>query len=362
MEMGLTREEIDKLFDQFSEPKQILFLSADLVGSTALKQKRRKTSSLGCHHPDTQEWAKVIQFFFSSFNQCFDENWLARRVDLCSVNPEEIVEARMGPQPILWKMIGDELVYRKHVGHRDQVKETIDIWIQSIRQLYTLFVKGLGNAEISIKCTAWIGEFPIQNKILIGSQLSGQPGNLKDSGVARLVALRDFERKPVGNGLEIDFIGHAIDIGFRLAKKATPRKFVLSIDTLFLYILSEMAGEHVEPRRPRRKPRPTPIFFGGSETLPGVLGGLPYPIFWIDMSRPGASEVISDGLYGIRAIKDRSAIYKFCEAFYSEQRCYIDTPYIVSDDIQRGIVINRKPQWYDEEKLKLKLDMLGPAD
>ena len=360
--MEPTESQIDILFDRFAEPKQILFLSADLVGSTALKQKRRKTSSLGCHHPDTQEWASVIQFFFSGFNDCFDKNWSGREEYLRGFMKEATIDSRMGPKPILWKMIGDELVYRKFVGHRDQVKETIDIWIKSIQQLYTLFIEKLGNAEISIKCTAWIGEFPIQNKILIGSQLSGQPGNLKDSGLARLVALQDFESKPVGNGLEIDFIGPAIDIGFRLTKKATPRKFVLSIDTLYLYVLSEVAGEPTDPRQRIRPVREKQIFFGGAEALPGVLGGLPYPLFWIDMSPANASEVLGDNLSGIKAIKDRKSIVRFCEEFYKEQRCYIDTPYIVTDDYDRGTVLNQKPQWYDEEKKKLKLDMLGTCD
>lgn len=350
---------IDELFDRFAEPKQILFLSADLVGSTALKQKKRKVSALNCHHPDTQEWASTIQFFLENFSDCLDRNWSDRQSDIGDFRKGKLVETRMGSKPILWKMLGDELVYRKFVGNRHQVKETIDIWIRSVHQLCRNFVDQLGNPEISIKSTAWIGEFPIQNKILLGSQLSGQRGSLDTGCAKRLIALQDFEVNPVQDGLEIDFVGPAIDVGFRLTKKSTPRQFILSIDTMFLYVLSELSGKLGRKAGSRLSPMVTRIHYEGAEPLPGVLGGVPYPLFWIDMFDPATSEVLSDGFRQLHPIADREQILNFCDAFYKEQTCYIDTPYIVTDELVSTRTINEKPPWFEEEKRKLRQAMLG---
>jgi hypothetical protein len=350
--------EIAHLFDKFAEPKQILFLSADLVGSTALKQKKRKVSPLNVHHPDTQEWASTIQFFFNDFSRCLDEHWSIRSLEIEKLRNKALVDTRLGSKPILWKMIGDELVYRKHVRNRHQVKETVDIWINAILQLYGNFREKRNNPEISIKCTAWIGEFPIQNKILLGAQLSGQPGSLEQGCAARLVALQDFESKPVGKGLEIDFIGPAIDIGFRLTKKATPRKFILSIDTIFLYVLSELSGK----LKKTPSSRDAKIHYDGAEALPGVLGGLPYPLFWIDMIDPSTSEALSDGFRDVKPIDSPQEILDFFDAFYKEQKSYIDTPYITTDESELTMTINEKPAWYEEEKKKLRQDMIGECD
>lgn len=355
-----TESGLEELFSRFAEPKQILFLSADLVGSTALKQKKRKPEENRVHHPDTQEWASTIQFFFTRLNQCFDDQWSKQSEKIHALRDKKLVDVRLGTKPILWKMIGDELVYRKYVSHRHQVKQTIDIWIAAVEALYRQFDLELSNPEISIKCTAWIGEFPIQNKVLVGSQFSGQPGSIDGTAAARLAILHRYEYRPVGDGIEIDFIGPAIDIGFRLARKATPRKFILSIDTLFLYVLSELSGNITEAGEEDEGPAEASIYFDGSEPLPGVLGGLPYPIFWIDMASPQSSEVLTDAFVQRQPVKRRREILNFCKAFYKEQRCYIDRPYIATDKSVAVMKIDQKPDWYDAEREKLRRDMLGP--
>lgn len=359
--MSIDNDDLNKMFERFAEPKQILFLSADLVGSTALKQKKRKPAANKVHHPDTQEWASTIQFFFSNFGTCFDATWTERADKIRSVRDQKLVETRLGSKPILWKMIGDELVYRKYISHRHQVKETIDIWINSIKLLYENFVSILGNPEISIKCTAWLGEFPIQNKILVGSQFSGKPGSLPLGPGGRLAALKNYETEPVKDGIEIDFIGPAIDIGFRLTKKATPRKFILSIDTIFLYVLSEMSGKLASSEDDDGTSKATKIHYSGAETLPGVFGGLPYPLFWIDMIEHNSSEILTDNFLKLAPIEKRDDILKYCKEFYKEQKSYVDRPYIATDKTVNVMQISTVPDWYDEEKLKLRDDMLGSS-
>ncbi|MCO5794798.1 MAG: hypothetical protein HEQ21_18440 [Blastomonas sp.] len=381
--MSITDDDLEQKFVRFAEPKQILFLSADLVGSTALKQKKRKQRKRNVHHPDTQEWATTLQFFFTSLGHCFDKKWSERKAHLLSLKDATLVEKRLGTKPILWKTIGDELVYRKYVANRHQAKECIDIWINAIQELYKRFEKDLKNPEISIKSTAWVGEFPIQNKVLVGVQFSGfsgQDGNscgpehnaklekatiaegatrsqkadhLGTSPAQLLDILDGFESNPVKNGVEIDFIGPAIDIGFRLTKKATPRKFVLSIDAVFLYVLSELSGDGGSLSNVK-------INYDGSEILQGVLGGLPYPIFWIDMSKSDSSEVIADQFLFSKNPIDKNSIYKYCMKFYEEKLNYVDRPYIMTDDGVSKTLINKLPKWYDIERTRLKKDFFGP--
>ena len=82
-----------------------------------------------------------------------------------------------------------------------------------------------------------------------------------------------------------DFVGPLIDIGFRLSKFASLRKFVISADLAWLITAQGDAA--------------MPFHYDGRESLKGVLNDQPYPIFWIDCNDDG------DGRNPLDSIEDK---------------------------------------------------------
>ena len=325
MELPPCDQEItEEEFADFYTPKLILFLSADLVGSTALKQKKRKRNlKEGIYIPDTKDWAEAIQLFYSRLTSVFYQTWNNN----CNGNSEDAKTRLFGSEPILWKTIGDELIFRKHISRQDQVFKTIHCFIEAVRETTKTLREKMGNEHLEIKCTGWIAEFPIQNKVLLGGQFTDIENFDPEMKGNLLRSLNGYEKRAVGSGLEIDFVGPAIDIGFRLAKISTSRKFAISIDTAYLYLgfSNYSASDEADI---------FPIRFERSVRLEGVMGGVPYPIFWIDMGEEGSTDRLEDELLShgksFKTTDARDAL-KFCEAFYAERRNYVDRPFIYEE-------------------------------
>lgn len=77
------------------------------------------------------------------------------------------------------------------------------------------------------------------------------------------------------------------------------------------------------------------------------------------MIDPTTSEARSDSFRDIKPIDNPQEILEFFDAFYKEQKSYIDIPYITTDESVSTMTINERPAWYEEEKKKLRKDMLG---
>jgi hypothetical protein len=325
----MTKEDLKNYIDRFYQPKQVLFLSADLVGSTALKQKRReKSKGSGVLTPDTKPWSDAIQGLYSQTAAQLSARWEGEFKD------------RLGSPPILWKTIGDEVVYRKLISKVSEVTYTLEAWCDAIREVEELIRASSKVEQLQIKCTAWIAEFPIQNRVLIGGQLKDalQYGDSVELNLLQKVS--EFERNPVRDGLEIDFVGPAIDVGFRLSKLSSARRFVISIDVAYLILIYGnviSAGGGI----------PFRLRFHGSESLPGVIGGVPYPIFWIDMASDASTDNLADKMYGEQHLNIHNA-KSFCERFYEEKINFVDHPFIVTEDLGKvgKIKINQPPKWY----------------
>src|SRR5689334_14176201 len=97
-----------------SQPCTRLFLSVDIVGSTAYKQ--HSTSSLVADQSSLDvRWPTLFLRFFqdfpSIFASCLDEAQSATNV----------ADFKPAPPPVLWKAIGDELVFYQEVSTEAQV-------------------------------------------------------------------------------------------------------------------------------------------------------------------------------------------------------------------------------------------------
>jgi hypothetical protein len=154
----------------------MLFLSADIVGSTALKQSAGLVDADHTGLPDGERWFSLIQGFYIKTVKDFLPRFAAKKKAAGS----HVAKQKFGSDPILWKTIGDEILFRKIVEDHSQVKSTLECWIETIATIRKFLRKE--NKKLDVKCTAWLAEFPLQNKLVVGPTsaniLSFDPANL----------------------------------------------------------------------------------------------------------------------------------------------------------------------------------------
>lgn len=305
------------------KPQMLMFLSADIVGSTALKQSPPDASHTP-HIPGGEQWFSTIQGFYIEAVKSFVGCWKC-----ASEGAAKRRGTLYGDEPLLWKTIGDEIVFRKTISNHRQVATTLNCWKRSVGTIRE-FLKGK-DPRLDVKCTAWIAEFPVQNKMVIGptSEIADRLDANNLETVGRTLA-KHFSN-PSRTVFRLDFVGPAIDVGFRLAGLSTSRKFIISIDVAYLLSLS------MDKNAPR-------VFYDGMTYLKGVLGGLEYPIFWIDMSINNSIDKAEDKLIA-RTECDRDDMIDFCNTFYEERANYTTAPFILGDS---ELDLADEPPWYAE--------------
>lgn len=214
-----------------------LFLSVDIVNSTALKQEFRQREG--------ESWIEVAHGFYTSF-----PSLLEGAIDRISSPLTDPVNTSPG----LWKALGDELIFVAEVLRMEDLPPILKAFRETI-QRWNLDFESKG---ISIKGAAWLAGFPVMNSAIVGDDVD-----------------------------HLDFLGLSMDVGFRLGHHATPRRFMLSVELAYVLAVleSDLVGE---------------LGYGGSDILKGVLRNRPYPVLSLDCYRaevlPGfaALEVLSD--------------------------------------------------------------------
>lgn len=160
-----------------------LFLSVDLVGSTAFKQEA-----------DTK-WVGVFKEFYTGFPQFFNRKMR---------NGWELSKQL---QPKLIKAIGDELFLQVTIANAKEALHVVRFFGKALSE----YKEQNLDKKLLLKGTAWIGGFPINNS---------------------RVALEDEDKKLFME----DYIGPSIDTGFRLCRFSTPIKLVVSVDLALLLL------------------------------------------------------------------------------------------------------------------------------
>lgn len=251
----------------FLKPRLRLLLSADIVGSTALKQSQ-VTHLRDEKHKVDSPWFAIIQGFYIEARIAFIEEWKR------SSDTNGLKSFSLGEEPRLWKTIGDEILFSKVLTDYRQLIFTLNCWMRALKKL-TKFLKSR-DSRLDVKSTAWIAGFPVKNKDVVVSNASTLlNASVEDYFVESGKLLNEYYANPDNENVAIDFVGPSVDVGFRLAAHATARRFVVSAGIPYI-LSSSLANEDDEEADIR-------FHFGGTVTLKGVFGGLPYPLFWIDM-------------------------------------------------------------------------------
>ena len=126
-------------------------------------------------------------------------------------------------------------------------------------------------------------------------------------------------------------------MGFRLCQWSSASRFCISLDLAYLLSitvqnLDELKGRFRKKWFPlsRKLGHHFDIYFHGTEILRGVLGGLDYPLFSIDLGIEQCAPLRLDA----KAMNEPASfesVRLFAERFYEERGAYVSPPFINSD-------------------------------
>ncbi|MBL4801536.1 MAG: hypothetical protein JKY45_06550 [Emcibacter sp.] len=332
----------------FIRPRLRLFLSVDIVGSTAFKQSHDTSEFKKIQ----QDWLEPIQTFYHSFEGKFaSELQKITKMDADAI----------GPSPFLWKILGDELIYCKEITHLHQVFTCIYVWkkvVEDYRETFHKYKKSL-----DLKSTLWIAGFPYLNaEMAFFSQVEGL--NDEESGegntfLKNLIHLDKYYTKetdnvqPPSDKIIIDFIGPAMDTGFRLGQFATKHKMIISVDLAYMLSFESKWWDSIG--RDKYQFKEIKVGYDGRLPLKGVTGGKPYPLVWIDMLPEKNTPNIHDedklkhyeiSLQHRRITFRTKEIKEFCDAFLKLNDQYPIMPYINNTNCDNRNSINPS-EFYD---------------
>lgn len=306
---------------EFLRPRLRLFLSIDLVGSTAFKQGgvfpiQKPKHDAGIEDVNVR-WLPAVSGFYKDIQEKFAAHW-----DSYCDSLSAGLDWKKGEPPQLWKSNGDELVYVKDLVDSIECFATISCWLKVARDYRNQLRKK--KQKLDVKLAAWTAGFPISNTEVIFQSL--EKSNALD-GVYSLPEYVHFHLLDTWHnypeervGLVRDFIGPSMDTGFRIAAKSTSRKFMISAELALLIasVNDPLGHDDID------------IYFDGSESLKGVLGGNPYPLFWIDTLKGDSfSRAEDDVKRQVRS--EKSIVRNFCNIFIKRNEDYMLYPFIVTD-------------------------------
>ena len=204
-----------------------LFLSVDVVGSTALKQRipKREKAGEGKSVP-AEPWFSPIVQFYREIERRFFQEWQQYELKIA-----DKTKWPAGPAPEFWKGAGDELIYTKRLTDHRQALVCLQAWIRAVNAYRTEFKKL--NPTLDLKSAAWIAGFPVHNaEVFFRSSAAEKEAVVEDGDpiYSNLVLLQKYRSANSDNSIIRDFIGPSIDTGFRIATLASPRKLVVSVD------------------------------------------------------------------------------------------------------------------------------------
>lgn len=326
----------------FLEPRLRLFLGADIVGSTALKQTRLGAGIVPAEQASKgPAWFSAIQGFYFEAAQAFLFDWQK------SKEYSADKDVFYGPDPSLWKTVGDEVLFVKVLTDHRQLTTALQCWARALRRMKQ-FLK-TESSSLDVKSTCWTAGFPFRNReVVLDPSPKMEQGAVENYYRESGELLNRHYKNVQKSKLAIDYIGPSIDTGFRLSGYATGRKLIVSVDVAYLVSMTQVDGEVGR----------LDFFYDGSVSLKGVMGGSNYPIFWMDMSDSGSLARREDKLKTQHACASED-IREYCDAFYQEHTAFTFRPFIHGDV---GQTLAKEPDWYDEYHGKLVKNFKDPEN
>lgn len=362
-------------------PRLKLFLSADIIGSTAFKQPLFADSQ---SRRLNVQWPSYIQKFYDLFPAALLNSWnvLRSKLQTDGAAAVETDQKLFGGMPVYWKTIGDEIVFWKELTSEHQVWTCLAAWMNAIHEM-----RGhLKDTPLDIKSTVWCAGFPVRNRVMTKADdeaLLTEIANSKQKDIQTnpVEARRFIVKKFYDTGREsqyrnaarsgpftndyfkgfVDFVGPGIDIGFRLGSFASSKKMILSVDVVYLMAVAQSHTDSRHYSAPDNQENPDDrlinkaigrlaktvsddktdakdkrpfggrlgVYYSGTEVLKGVIGGVKYPKFWIntecvDSLDSEKSKLNEEYVNPIPWEK----LKEFCIRFYEDRKNFVLEPFI----------------------------------
>lgn len=207
--------------------------------------------------------------------------------------------------------------------------------------------------SLDLKASAWLAGFPVNNAEIIIRRKGSAPANngltneqpVDDFVYENAMLLEKYYSDSDRHDLIQDFVGPNIDAGFRVSHLASPRKLVMTLDLALLVA----TGDRTKPHH--FKYDGFVYRYDGRVSLKGVLGGAPYPVFWIDMQAE-EPEVIAEEKVTSAPRAEAKDLEQFAEAFIVKNSRLIDRPYIISNT---ETVFNKMPDSHSSRQRDLAM-------
>jgi hypothetical protein len=241
-----------------------LFMSVDLVGSTAFKASRKHSEPQNgsASPPWVGEFITFYKAFPLAVSTAYESVVKAFGDDL---------QGEENNRPRVWKTIGDEIIFCGRVNSVEHTAACVSAFLKALEQ----YSKRLENDDkpLRLKGAGWLAAFPAPNiSIAVTSEQFNSPS--ASALPAPSENTEEFERAADDSPSRFDFLGKGIDTGFRIAKNASKDRFVTSVQLGF-----------VLARATTKKKFPHTFGFHGREALKGVVDGAPYPVISVDTER-----------------------------------------------------------------------------
>jgi hypothetical protein len=308
-------------------PRKRLFVSFDIIGSTALKQEvQEKGGDL------SSKWIEILLNFYSLSLQYIQAEWQGKlkEHDGSRRAGDGVTRSRF-KSFYPWKTIGDEILFVKGISTKADLYLAVGAARRAFRRLNAALPALYDGERPIAKCAMWTADFPVVNfevlanrsvinelhsiflrnpsnngaapnittgeRELLLTQLKwvreASPDPVAESLLAAIYlrSLCKISRDPAPFSRAIDFVGPSIDLGFQIARFSTDRRIMISLELarLLAHIEDAMVYKHPHPTINLssdlfEKDFPIPFRYHGKEVLKGVWKGAPYPMFWIDAS------------------------------------------------------------------------------
>jgi len=273
----------EEQFREWTRPRLMLFLSADIENSTRLKQRNRR---------DPGDWLKKVFPFISRFPTEFQSMREMRAV---------AGEWEVPAPENAWKVLGDEVIFAIEIRDRLQPEREVSAFARVLEQWNE------GDTGTILKGAVWMAGFPVSNKII--------------------PVLTASDR------LEPDYIGPSMDAGFRLSKDATSRRLILSVETAW-WIINEYTEQGT--------PGDLKIHFQGCSPHKGLAEETGYPLIWTGIREPRFQRH-EDTLLGRCSIGNAAVLRDLCRDFIEEFGVPGHLPFLLREGNQTALSVNGRP-------------------
>ena len=305
-----------------------LFLSVDLVGSTAYKAGEGNSVDDHLQSPFPL-WVDRIGHFYSEFPRKLGREY-EKRADA------ELPDLRE-TRPHVWKTIGDEIVLCTRLHSSEHMALCIDAFLRTLESYGDSLEKS--KISLDVKGAAWVAAFPTPN---ITVPVADTYSNWSEEAFG-LQTDEDLEAQAEKEPWRFDFLGKDIDAGFRITKHSSAERLALSVELAYL-----LASACAEGGRSFR------FSYSGRDTMKGVVRGRPYPLISIDTERRSsrrAVRALERAMTGERDL-DPHMLRSFLAAFIDDE----DLIAPVLSGHGRELFVADLPQQYIDFKASWRFD------